>query len=218
MRLSVGIVILNLVALCVATSANAQCASVFPKSGETQVACEATAPESTLHRAREYLAAQTDGTYSKNQFTLVPARTRALRTNNCEGEAVLYSLVFDYAALRKVGADNPEVEIFVPTDSSCSASGFLGLRSANGAIVEPKVTRDRAVERARGGSDEVRSNWAVSKASVYARHEKPTPFWVWSVSFTAPRSAGETCWQYAEFEVNAESGVVRSASIGLVCE
>lgn len=218
MRLSARIVILNLGGLCVATSALAQCASVFPRPGETQVTCEATAPESILHRAHERLASQTDESYSNGQFAWVPTRTKALRTNNCEGAAVLYSLVFDYAALRKIGADNHEVEVFVPADSSCSASGFLGLRSANGAIVEPKVTRDRAVERARSGSDEVRSSWSVSIASVYARNEKPTPFLVWKISFAAPESAVETCRQYVDVEVNAESGVVLSASSGEVCE
>jgi hypothetical protein len=181
----------------VASPALAHCPSIFARPGEALARCEATVPSEIVERARRYLASKSSESLQTERFSLMPEKSWVERRVDCEGEAIAYSVTFEYAPFRRLGADRPWYELYVPADPTCEVIGDVQIRSENGEVVDPTISRQEAIAIARrdGGAAGV----GVAEARIVRGSENGT-VWRWRIDFGD--CAVETV------EIDAVSGVV----------
>ena len=160
------------------------------------------APVEIVDRARRYLAGQSSESLQAERFSLLPGKTSVDRRIDCEGEAVAYSLTFEYAPFRLLGSDRPWYEVFVPADPGCNVVGDVLLQSWTGEVIDPTITRQQAISIARrdGGAP---AGVDVAEARIQRSAEAG---WEWRIDFGD--CAVETV------TVDAVSGIVRLALPG----
>jgi hypothetical protein len=198
-------------------SAEAGCPSAVARSGDEPVAsCQETSvPKSVAALARAYLAERTSDSYQQTNYLLLQEGTSALRLRDCSGEAVAYEINFEYAALRRVDSEWVRIGLFVPVDPNCPASGFASVRTADGTIIEPKLSRLAAADTAQRVVDPLPNGWTFSRAVLRAETEGPDLGWKWGVYFRGPEQGG--CYEQRNVAVDAITGNVLSNTVDTTC-